>query len=492
VPEEVDYLVSSGLHDVVPAERTGDNADMSANGNHQGSSGDATDLTDLVDFPRETLEIELKQWIDLRDRVAQAKLARHIAALANHGGGWIVFGFCDDGTVAPDRPTELLLYSRDTFGSIVSRLLTPAFQCDVQLIQSSAGLHYPVVRVPPHGAAPIGAKADGPHDVKGQPQGIRAGTYYVRKPGPKSEAALSMEDWQPLIRRCVTFDRDQLLADITRAIQPSVEPPAVAVTDRLRTWHEESEARWRAIVERAAALRWLVDIRMHHCQLSYMIVPATGIAIPTGKLQDVLESVNRDVRETVWTGWSMFYPFTRPEIAAAVHPEFADGSGIDVLESNLIGDGDFDISLPDYWRYSVDGRATIIRPYREDRQRSLESKGRSAGTWLSPETIIRETTELVTHARIMAERYEGIDVAFRCTWSGLSGREIDDWSGYWSPGRIARADQRTTTGSWDVPVLMANWHEVVARLACPVLSLFGLNNCSAEMVAGMAPQFTKL
>ncbi|MGK2912070.1 MAG: AlbA family DNA-binding domain-containing protein [Sphingobium sp.] len=465
---------------------------MSAVGTDQRNSEGRTDLVDLVDFPRETLEIELKQWIDLRERVVQAKLARHIAALANHGGGWMVFGFCDDGSIDPDRPAELSLYSRDTFGSIVTRLLTPAFQCDVQLVQSSAGMHYPVVRIPSHGPTPIGARADGPHDAKGQPQGIRAGTYYVRKAGPKSEAALGMEDWQPLIRRCVTFDRDNLLADIIRAIQPRIELPAVAVTDRLNAWHEESEARWQTIVERANTLRWLVDIDTHHCQLSYMIVSDTGIAIPAGELQRVLEAVNRDVRETVWTGWSMFYPFTRPEIAAALHPEFADGSGVDVLESNLIGDGDFDISLPDYWRYSVDGRATIIRPYREDRQRSVDGKGRPAGTWLSPESVIRETTELVTHARIMAERYEGSSVAFRCTWGGLAGREIDDWNAYWSPGRIARAEQRTTTGSWDVPVLAANWQEVVAQLACPVLSLFGLNDCNAEMVAGMAPRFTRL
>jgi hypothetical protein len=260
----------------------------------------------------------------------------------------------------------------------------------------------------------------------------------------------------------------------------------------LKAWHEESEARWESIVERASALRWLVDIKMHHCQLSYMIISDTGIAIPAGELQVVLEAANRDVRETVWTGWSMFYPFTRPEIAAAMHPEFADGSGLDVLESNLIGDGDFDISLPDYWRYSVDGRATIIRPYREDRKRSVEGKARDAGTWLSPETILRETAEPVTHARVMAERYDGSGVAFRCTWRGLAGREIDDWSGYWSPGRIARADQRTTSGRWDLPVLAANWHDVVAQLACPVLSLFGLNDCSAEMVAGMARQFVRL
>ncbi|WP_246798800.1 AlbA family DNA-binding domain-containing protein [Rhizobium leguminosarum] len=124
------------------------------------TTDERSDLTDLVDYPRETLDIELKDWIDIGDKVAQAKLARHIAALANHGGGYLVFGFRDDESIAPYRPTDLSGYNRDTFGRIVTRYLTPAFQCDVQLVQSSAGLIYPVVRVPSHGSTPIGAKAD--------------------------------------------------------------------------------------------------------------------------------------------------------------------------------------------------------------------------------------------------------------------------------------------------------------------------------------------
>jgi hypothetical protein len=42
-----------------------------------------SDLTDLVDYPRETLDIELKKWIDLGDKVALAKLAKHIAGRKN-------------------------------------------------------------------------------------------------------------------------------------------------------------------------------------------------------------------------------------------------------------------------------------------------------------------------------------------------------------------------------------------------------------------------
>ena len=45
-----------------------------------------TDLTDLVDNPREALDIELKQWLDLTDNLAKANIARHLAALCNHGG----------------------------------------------------------------------------------------------------------------------------------------------------------------------------------------------------------------------------------------------------------------------------------------------------------------------------------------------------------------------------------------------------------------------
>jgi hypothetical protein len=452
-----------------------------------------SDLTDLVDYPRETLDIELKEWVDLKDRVAQAKLAKHIAALANHGGGYLVFGFCDDQSVAPTRPSDLTHFSRDAFSGIVKRYLTPTFQCDVVMVAASSNLVYPVIRVPSHGATPIAAKADGPSDAKGQPQGVKSGTYYLRKPGPESAPITGVEEWQPLIRRCVISDRDNLLADIARAIQPRSDPVVPAADARLESWHDESSARWRAIVARATALQWLVDIEANHCQLSYMILSDAGISIPPGNLQGILEQVNGDVRQTVWTGWSMFYPFTRPEIAAALYPEYEDGSGVDVVESNLIGAGDFDTSLPDYWRYAADGRATIIRPYREDRQRTVGSKKRAAGTWLSPETVIRETAELVTHARIMAERFEGSRVLFRCSWRGLAGREIDDFgSAYWSPGRVARADQRTTAGSWEVSVLASNWHAVVAELACPFLSLFGFNDCSAELVEGLAPRFTKL
>lgn len=44
-------------------------------------------LVDLIELGNENLGIEYKSWMDLSERVAAANIARHIAALANFGGG---------------------------------------------------------------------------------------------------------------------------------------------------------------------------------------------------------------------------------------------------------------------------------------------------------------------------------------------------------------------------------------------------------------------
>jgi hypothetical protein len=150
--------------------------------------GDRPDLQDLVENPPEVLDVELKDWMDLNDRVARAHIARHIAALANHGGGYLVFGFRDDRTPNPALPFQLETFGRDNISSIVKRFLMPTFQCEVDFITSSAGITHPVVWVPSHGAAPICSKADGPQDARGRPQGVNINTYYIRAPGTGERA----------------------------------------------------------------------------------------------------------------------------------------------------------------------------------------------------------------------------------------------------------------------------------------------------------------
>ncbi len=214
-----------------------------------------------------------------------------------------------------------------------------------------------------------------------------------------------------------------------------------------------------------------------------------------GKIAQILEEINVEVRSTVWTGWSMFFPFSGPDIAPKLYPENADGSGGDVMECNLMINREFDTSLPDYWRLAPDGRVTLVRVYREDRTRSPTSLKRRSGTWLSPETVVRETTEVVMHARLLARYFQApTRISFRCTWLGLKGRELADFSPAidWGHAHVASADRRTTEGEWPVTTMAATWTGIVAELCSPILNLFGFTRCSAEFVERLASRFVKL
>src|SRR5437660_11847382 len=60
------------------------------------------DVQDLVDAPCRALEVEYKSWRNLDNAEDAAELARDIAALAHHGGGFVGFGF-NARTLAPDH-----------------------------------------------------------------------------------------------------------------------------------------------------------------------------------------------------------------------------------------------------------------------------------------------------------------------------------------------------------------------------------------------------
>jgi predicted HTH transcriptional regulator len=165
-----------------------------------------SELQDLVERPAEKEWLELKSWVDLgtSDHLSRADIARHLAAISNYGGGYIIFGFEDDGTRSVRKENVRTAYSHDVFAAIIAKYLHPRFQCEVSFPEF-AGVEHAVVWVPSHGATPVIARADGPQD-KGVVQGIRHGTVYIRSPKPESIPASTPELWDKIIQRCVGQD----------------------------------------------------------------------------------------------------------------------------------------------------------------------------------------------------------------------------------------------------------------------------------------------
>jgi hypothetical protein len=450
------------------------------------------ELQELVDDPNETLDVEYKSWLDLADNAARAGLARHIAALSNHGGGAIVFGFMDatPPQLAGPNPYPRVVCNRDTVAGVVKKYLEPTFQCDVLMIRSAAGNEHPVIVVPPHGAAPICAKSSGP-DVNGKPSGIAQGTYYTRKPGPESAPVLSAADWAPIIRRCSMHDRASVLSAIDAALV-GTRGEVTSIEDALKTFHEATHV---AFLKDAQQQETFPELAMRHFQLSYAIDRADRQELNPSQLPDALRQVNSEVRDLVRTGWSMMHIFDRPGIAPFFNSDDAIGQGDkEFLECALLRDPEPRVPEADMWRVTPTGMTTLIRTYWEDDLELNAAHRRRPGTRFSPNMLALLLAEFVRHARGYAERFDAPTTgSFRCEWHGLEGRQVDDPFGLWSPHPPAPTGHRIKIGTWPVTTLTSDWPKIVADLGSPLARMFDVSKVfTPEWIAGESPKWLRI
>jgi hypothetical protein len=438
------------------------------------------ELRELVDSPNETLAVEYKGWLDFGSAEARADTARHIAALANYGGGNIVFGVNDDMEFTGPNPFPKVVYDRDMIAGIVKKYLQPPFQCDVRIVKSAAGNEHPVVIVPPHGATPICAKADGP-----MRKGILQGVYYTRKPGPESAAILTAGEWAPIIRRCAMHERAAILGAIDAALRGAHKGPD-ALADALRLWHDAAHAAFLKAVEKENTRPLLAKSHYH---LTYAIQRSDDQYADANRLLEILHQVNSEVNDLVHTGLSMFYIYTKPGLAPSFETDAASGQGEhDFLECRLLRESDAEM-----WRVAADGKATLMREYWEDGTDFSGMRRAKPGALFSPNTMAESLAEFIRHARGFAERFDlPTTVSFRCEWHGLAGRIAYDPNARWMSGLPAHADHRVASGTWPVSALAETWPEIVAELGGPVARLFGLETAfTPQWVLGEAPKWRR-
>lgn len=205
-------------------------------------------LSDLLIDPREDLDLEIKNWLDLRDdNDDKAKFAKAALALANHGGGFILLGLTKNerGYVeAEGRPPTLDDYSQDVINGIIQHYADPAFHCAVHYVPRQDNQFFPVVVVPGNHRSPIRARRAGPND-----NNVKNNAIYVRKPGPCSATPTSGQEWDALLTRCLANRRDEMLDQIRDliigAVPSAAQPAGPAKFDQ---WIDQCLARWRALI----------------------------------------------------------------------------------------------------------------------------------------------------------------------------------------------------------------------------------------------------
>ena len=162
------------------------------------------DFKALLTGGNENLGVEFKQWMDIQvSKEARADIAMHLAAIANHGGGFLVFGV-DKRCIPLEKNTDYSVehYNQDVISGIIRRHLQPEFQALVHMHVHDNGVTYPVVEVPSHKSTPIYSTRDAPN-LKDDPNALRQCTIYIRDVGPQSVPIRKIEHWQEIAERCI-------------------------------------------------------------------------------------------------------------------------------------------------------------------------------------------------------------------------------------------------------------------------------------------------
>lgn len=425
-------------------------------------------LADLLVDPRENLDCEIKNWLDLRgSNDDKATFAKAALALANHGGGFVVLGLLeiDAGIVeAEGRPATLDGYTQDLINGIVQNYCDPPFHCSVHLVANPAGAVFPIVVVPGGHRVPVRARRAGPNGNTVQNNAI-----YIRKPGPRSEAPQSAQDWDDLLARCLRNRRDEMfdqIRDLITGAVPQVAQPQEPA--RIDEWIRSGRERWSGLIQ---PLPQGVGPRLPHGRycIAYEIDGERRQIAPARFPEVLRASVVRH------TGWPPFWYPTR----AGIEPYPIDGA----VECWLARDPQTlpehqDAAHSDFWRIHPDGLAFLLRGYQEDGMEA-QRPGRDP---VRPATVfdislpVWRVGEVLLHARsLAASLFEGpTTIRFVVTYEGLAGRSLVSISNRRDvrEGRVARQDAITLSTHIDAEAIDPNLPEIVHPLLSPLYALF--------------------
>lgn len=424
-------------------------------------------LTDLLESPRESLEIEIKSWLNLTSNEDRANLAQAILALANYGGGYIIIGFQEEANEwipVSERPATLEQYSQDNVNDIVDRFAEPTFHCSVNHeLREADGLLYPIITVPGNHRVPIRAARGGPNG-----RHIQHHAYYTRGPGPCSRPIDSPTEWDTLINRCVRNRQDDLVDTIraflsgAQIFQPNVPIPP-SREERFGEWVSESEERWRAVIsERQGEPQFSLGT----WKFLYMVIG--DFSPPTlTQLQEIIRNVQGHE-----TGWPPWWTPTRNDIA----PYPYEGNVECCVFSNSDTGRFRDAAHADFWRISNQGMAFLMRGYEED-SHDAQRIGIEPGTILALTLPVWRIGECLLHAERFGTRLAGASAVIQAQvqWRGLRNRRISNWA---SPHRmlfeslIARQD--IVNSSIQVPCssISSNLPEIVRSITAPLYEVF--------------------
>jgi Putative DNA-binding domain len=390
------------------------------------------DLKSLLADPHESLDLELKQWIDPSTNEGKAKIARACIALRNNNGGRLVIGFTNEGrpdvTNVPQDVRKM--FHVDVVQAIVGRCSAELFGIEVSFVERE-GLTYPVITVPSGVRTPVTAKTT-LRSTDGKSVLIRDNAVYVRSLSSNltvSSAEPTRSDWDRVIRICFDnreadfggFVRRHLAAlnpDILAALGPAfaglLKPPSTA--DKVTEGLNRGKARFEVEAKRRKVQ--LASLGYHES-----LILIDGEAVQQNPTDFFLATLlTKAPQHTGWPPWVYL-----PNTPIQSYRPYVYEQGWEAFIDDLAGTAAFDASF-DFWRIEPRGFFYRLRVLEDD---LVKERGVEPGTRLDFLLQISRVAEVISTG-LSFGRSLGCDetktsLVFGFLWTGLADRQLTCW-----------------------------------------------------------------
>lgn len=432
----------------------------------------------LISEPREDLGIEYKDWLDLTTKEHKATLAKAAIALANHGGGFIVIGFADQGSELQSqaRPSDIEEITQDAVNAAIRRYATTEFHCRVDYVMhQKTNVVHPVITVPGNVTVPVMSKGDCENV-------IAQNRCYIRKPGPRSEEPQTAEEWRGLLDRCVRTGREDMLEAIRSIVLGRVElqNPVPNALDELRTYCDDASERWEKLVEKELKES---PARFPHgyYEMGFSLVgaqPANGLVEVKNRLATA--------RKIPLTGWPTFLEMSTPGRASYAHDNFVEAwIGRPVHADSM----EREPAYCDFWRVSTDGKLYTIRGYFEDGAELIPGGKRiPAGEVFDVTLPVWRIAEGLLFSSRFAETFDRVDeIAIQCRFTGLNSRRLTYLHGliggrFLPKSYVCSTDEITLTRQVAPQQVQDNLAEIIHPLLSRLYELFNFFQLPFDLV----------
>jgi|Wag4MinimDraft_8_1082659.scaffolds.fasta_scaffold00439_2 hypothetical protein len=414
-------------------------------------SGEERNLESLIKQPRETLDVEIKDWLNLNKKEHQADLVKAILALANHGGGYIIIGFkeIEEGYKKTEPKKEIKsLYNQDRINGVVERYADPQIHVECYQIKE-----HPVIVVPGGHKVPIRCVRDGPNRKH-----VNMNAYYIRRPGPASEKPQTGKEWAELIRRCTLADKEILLEQMRALISTDFEN-SLEVDDKSSNeeWVKRGQKRFEYRVKESFDDLSNSPFSEGYWRAGYTIVPE----ISDLTLVELKKRIYKcEGNETGWPiglliGGNNTHPYNK------------------TIETWLAEDDYADPGSCDFWKADPNGKFIMFRGYQEDSASWEKNEIGEAFDFIIP---IWRIGELLLHAKRFVEEFADINVSLEISvkWTGLNDRYLtSSRPRYLSPNKKSyQNDVTSNIVIENISTIDTNLPELVKKLTTPLYEVF--------------------